>query len=134
MGTRLHCLGCGNFVVESEPGMTLAIACRCGADSPILVTETGSLFSTPGSLLHFVAIEGGKAVARPEPRPLPVAMGHVERYLGYSAHASEGKTALHRMLIKVGLTPMEQCDEQRCKGDYARKRREVVDGVRPGAE
>lgn len=120
MGTRLHCLGCGNFVVESEPDMTLAISCRCGALSPILVTETESLVSIPGSLAMIAEVQGQKA--------------HVERYLGYSDHTSDAKATLRRILLATGLTPMEECGAGRCKDDYARKRREVVDGVRPGAE
>lgn len=120
MGTRLHCLGCGNFVIEAEPGMTLAIACRCGAESPILVTETESLVSIPGSLTKIAEIQGQKA--------------HIERYLGYSDHTSDAKNTLRQVLLAVGLTPMEECGSGRCKDDYARKRREVIDGVRLGSE
>ena len=114
MAEKLYCLGCGIFVIESAPGHLLAISCRCGADSPILCKENGTIYSLPSSLYGISKVKGPKA--------------HIEHYLGFSDHKSAAKDLYRDALTTRGLAPFADCDEAKCQQYAARKREEVLLG------
>ena len=110
MADMLYCVGCGKAVAEYVPEQTLAISCRCGADSPILAREDGGMYGLPFSLVH-AELEGQ-------------TKGHLERYLGFSDHESDLKTEWRQSLIKRDYTPMEECPDEQCREYVARKKSE----------
>lgn len=99
---QLSCIGCGSYVIDAQPGKTIAISCRCGASAPILVNEGGMSLWPPFSLVKQLT-STGKVTA------------HIEYYLGYSDHESSLKHATVEMLRRRGATLQEECDEDRCR-------------------
>ncbi len=116
MSDNLYCVGCGNSIAKEVPGHTLAISCRCGADSPILAREDGSGYGLPYSLVNPRRAEGQKA--------------HLERYLGFSDHESALKAEWREALVNRNYTPMVECPEAQCREYVARKKSE--EGVSNG--
>ena len=102
----LYCVGCGQVVTRTRPGRVLAIACRCGANGPILHTEDGGVFS-PFSLM----VATGN-------RPVP----HLEYYLGFSDHQSDLKTEITRQLRALGAISYTECSDARCRDGFQRSR------------
>ena len=103
----LECVGCGQKVCEKPvPGTTLAIACRCGANAPILVKEgTDNLYGLPGSLIMGITLK----------HPVP----HLEYYLGHSAHTSELKNQVEKLLRVAGCISEAECKECRTRSEVS---------------
>ena len=114
----LHCVGCGNGVCPlPEPGQMLAISCRCGAYSPILVRpdllDAAEPVATmkPASVIRVqVMHEAGLRVS-----------GHWENHLGPEPRTIVGR-AWKTYLIECGLTSMADCHEDRCQCGIERMR------------
>ena len=104
----LYCVGCGQAVCHApREGGTLAIACACGADSPVLHMENGAIWGLPASL---VRLQGGLLPGQEPP--------HLEFYLGYSAHQSELREKLEGELKATGCTSQQECQQPRCRVAY----------------
>jgi len=108
MKVTLHCVGCGEYVCQAEPGAVLAIACMCGAGAPILEGE--GICAPPLALVRMVS--RGRQASPP----------HLEYFLGYSDHESEAKTAVLQVLRRLGAISQAECRGKRCKGAYQRGR------------
>lgn len=114
-----YCVGCGKIVCRSDPG-PLAISCLCGAQSPILVDQAGSLQRVPQSL-------GMRLLGRMLP---PACLGaveekkpqHLEYYLGYSRHKSKAKAAWYELIRKLGLVSQQECQDKKCQEAYYQRR------------
>ena len=114
-----YCVGCGKIVCRSDPG-PLSVSCRCGAQSPILVDQAGSLQRVPQSL-------GMRLLSRTLP---PACLGaveekkpqHLEYYLGYSRHKSKAKTAWYELIRKLGLVSQQECRDKKCQEAYYQRR------------
>lgn len=102
---QMSCLGCDQVVCNMEPGELMAIACSCGAAAPILRSHTGQ-WAAPASL----------ALMRGNEPP------HLEYYLGYSDHESEGKSVYIDLLLGMGATWQVDCPEEECQRDIERHR------------
>ncbi|KKL20360.1 hypothetical protein LCGC14_2456260, partial [marine sediment metagenome] len=102
----LYCLGCGQPVAQIHPGQTLAIACRCGANAPILHAKDGS-WATPFSLIQATGV-----------KPPP----HLEYYLGFSEHQSTLKTEVIRMLRALGSISYTECSDESCRQAFERSK------------
>lgn len=107
--SKMHCIGCGGFACNMEPGQVMAIACRCGAMVPILVGDDGVTFAPPASL-------GAALTARKEGL-------HFEYYLGYSDHTSPAKEAVMKLLLEAGATSQRDCKEPGCQRAIERQER-----------
>lgn len=116
----LYCVGCGRAVAKSEPNRTLARACACGANAPILHTEAATVlglintslssgWATPASLLRGSKIGG----------PIP----HLEYYLGFSDHESDLKTEVTRMLRALGAISYTECSDATCREAFERSKK-----------
>jgi len=111
---KLYCLGCGNFVIESEAGQMLMISCsptRCGAGAPILVDERDWTKAPPDSLEK-------NRLGGP----------HIEYYLGYSGHESEAKTIMIRILREKGSISQKECEEEGCQRAYKKALERIKTG------
>jgi hypothetical protein len=102
----LYCVGCGQVATRARPGAVLAVACRCGANGPILYAEDGGA-AVPFSLV----MTTGNA-------PLP----HLEYYLGFSGHWSELKAEAVRQLRALGAVSYRECLDAQCREAFERAR------------
>lgn len=108
MAEPLFCVGCDRLVCHTPPeGHTLAIACACGATSPILHMENGEIWGPPSSL---VRLKSGSFPGEEPP--------HLEFYLGYSHHPSELRDQLEQELKALGCISQRECPKPGCKGAY----------------
>lgn len=103
---QMSCLGCNQVVCEMDPGEIMAIACRCGANAPVLVGPDETTMAPPASLIF---------LAQKEPL-------HVEYYLGYSEHQSPAKDQLIDILVSHGATWQKDCPEAVCQRAIERHR------------
>lgn len=123
----LHCVGCGNPVARApEPGDMLAISCRCGAYSPILVLEAGleledvAAPAVPGSLLQITEdwlMFGSSADLLHRVWRRDIKQVHWERYLGPEPATWAGRAWL-ALLIAIGMTSMADCEK--CRREHER--------------
>ncbi len=104
--STLYCVGCGEPVAQVHPGQALAIACRCGANAPILYAKDGS-WATPFSLIQATGV-----------KPPP----HLEYYLGFSEHQSTLKTEVTRMLRALGSISCTECSGESCRQAFERSK------------
>lgn len=110
----LYHVGCGTPLFTREHANNMALACRCGANSPIVTddlndTEQETPDTLPASL--FQILNG-----RPRARDLP----HVEYYLGFSQFECPAKTTWVARLRDLGMVSFDECDQERCLGERAR--------------
>ena len=101
-------VGCGNFLFTEEQlrqakgGM--ALACSCGAMSPLVVKyledASGALAALPASL----------ALRKDGEQP-----PHLEFYLGFSDFNCPAKTAVEQYLRELGSIAFAECEEERCR-------------------
>lgn len=108
-GAMLLCIGCDHSVARYEPGVMLAISCRCGGDSPILTVDGREIASAPVSLVQLRLLRDS---LRGTEAP------HLERYLGFSDHESPIKSQLEKELRALGCISMSECNEVRCQTGY----------------
>ena len=118
---QLYHVGCGRSLFtraqldDARGGM--AIACRCGANGPIVVSNLNDpdppRFPAPGSL--FVALTRGRLAPTAD---LP----HIEYYLGFSDFTCPAKEGIKRMLRALGCVSFEECDREKCRQVPARER------------
>lgn len=101
----LYCVGCGQPVAKLIPGQTLAIACACGANAPILHTLDGR-WAPPASLV----------------RATGAMIPHIEYYLGFSDHQSIIKTEVTRMLRAFGSISYTECSDPNCRAAFERSK------------
>ena len=106
----LYCVGCGQPVAQVHPGQTLAIACRCGANAPIMYAKDGS-WATPFSLIQATGV-----------KPPP----HLEYYLGFSEHQSTLKTEVIRMLRALGSISYTECSDESCRQAFERSKEQWI--------
>ncbi|MDP3063877.1 MAG: hypothetical protein Q8O40_11810 [Chloroflexota bacterium] len=117
----VYCVGCGGPVCTLRPGHTVAIACRCGAGSPILYEPTTArVMAMPGSLY--------RALARKDTMP------HLEYYLGYSDHTSQVKDRITLELQAAGSTSQRDCTKMECQKAYQRGRAVWLEERQPALE
>lgn len=124
---KLFCAGCGNCVARlPRPGEMLAISCRCGAYSPILIVEelltAAEPVSTtlPGSLHRIIQVWKTIRSTAVGVKP-PSISGHWENHLGPEPQTIVGK-AWKTYLVEIGLTSMADCVEERCQRGIQRMR------------
>jgi len=79
--------------------------------APILVGPNDELKAPPASLLLTI----------PKRNP---EQPHIQYYLGYSDHESEGKTAMIAFLRDAGCTPQAECSHPECQRAAARGKSE----------
>lgn len=112
-GSPLYHVGCGRFVISFDPEATIAIACICGAGSPILVPDLedldGGTSVIPGSLIR------GVLIGEEEPP-------HLEYYLGYSDFNCPAKEAWRKVLVSLKGISAFDCYQDRCRGSAAVQR------------
>lgn len=108
--SKMHCLGCGGYVCNMDPGQVMAISCRCGAAAPILVGDNGSPVAPPASFWGVLSA-------------LPKGGFHWEYYLGYSNHTSLAKDTVMKLLLEAGATSQKDCKELACQRAVERKQR-----------
>lgn len=108
--TRLYHVGCGRHLFDLGQADGMALACRCGANSPIVVPDLESVEpdtpALPGSLL--------RVRIRPNARDLP----HIEYYLGFSEFKCPAKSAWEVYLRLLGLKSFAECTEKKCRDYY----------------
>ena len=123
-GTPMYHIGCGRRLYDYEPGQVMALACDCGANSPItgsdLNDSQGSCIGLPASLARILA-EDAPAYDKEKARP------HIEVYLGFSTFTSPAKDAWETALRQLGCTPTAECTE-RCCQEYASRIQARVHG------
>ena len=118
----LYHVGCGKplFTAEQLQQGTLALACRCGAASPIvapvLSDPAPAPFSLPASLVRLLQGRG-------EPP-------HLEAYLGFTNFGCPAKTYWSDRLKAQGSVSMANCTEERCRIGYARARLRLLNKVK----
>ncbi len=105
----LSCVGCGARIASAAPGETLAVSCRCGAVAPILHNK-GHVWTLPASL-----IAGFQASIQDGHEP---EIGHLEYYLGHSAHQSALKDQLTKDLKNAGSSSQRECRQDECRARY----------------
>lgn len=113
-GQQLYHVGCGHRLVtreQVERGM-MAIACRCGANGPIVVTDledpNPSCDVLPASLVN--------AALRKRTPP------HLEYYLGLSDFTCPAKQAWERRLREQGSISFRECTESGCRETWERSK------------
>lgn len=130
MAKQLYHVGCGKplFTAEQLQQGTLALACSCGADSPIVAPDLKesppARVSIPGSLYRLL----GSVVAN-QGAP-PAAIPHLEYYLGFTNFECAAKTYWRDFLTSVGSVSMALCDEERCRTSYAHHRLRLLKKVK----
>ncbi len=111
--TTLYHVGCGTALFDSEQADGMALACRCGADAPIVVAdledESGRISVMPASLY---------AAASNKERQVP----HIEYYLGFSEFDCPAKRAIEAGLREMGAVSFSECPEPRCQDEPERQR------------
>lgn len=105
----LSCVGCGARIASAAPGETLAVSCRCGAVAPILHNK-GHVWTLPASL-----VAGFQASIQDGHEP---EIGHLEYYLGHSAHQSALKDQLTKDLKAAGSCSQMECIKDECRVQY----------------
>ena len=115
MTTPLYHVGCGQqlFTLEQAEHSTMAMACSCGALSPIMVTALDedelAMAATPVWPSSLVQIFEAKLKGETNDE-LP----HLEYYLGFSELSFPAKEDWKKTLRELGLTPMSECSEAGC--------------------
>lgn len=120
--TTLYHVGCGRPLFDAEQARsgTLAIACACGADSPICVAHLDSAIPDytflPLSLDILFAVSD--LTRKREDKP------HLEYYLGFDqTFTCPAKTAWEEEMRRcLGLIGFAECDQQLCQATPERVR------------
>jgi len=127
---QLYHVGCGRalFTTEQLNQGTLAIACPCGASSPIVVPDIkeakAAPRSIPGSLYRLLVAVGVNQGAAPDEIP------HLEYYLGFTNFECAAKTYWRDYLTALGSVSMAVCPEERCRTSYAHQRLRLLEKAR----
>lgn len=123
MATQLYHVGCGQplFTTEQLKQGTLALACRCGASSPIAVPDLRQPAppdtpSIPASLIRLLAGVGDPP--------------HLEAYLGFTNFECPAQTFWSDRLRALGCVSMANCTEERCRVSYAHRRLKLLNKVK----
>ena len=112
--TRLYHVGCGTYLFDLEAAHSMALACRCGAGSPIVTPDIDvEVANSPvrPSSLWVIELRSGSDTSN-----LP----HLEYYLGFSDFNCPAKVAWERHLRNLGLTPFSECDQGKCREEPQR--------------
>lgn len=109
----LYHVGCGHYLFNLSQASGMALACSCGANSPIVVSdlESGIAESVvlPGSLL---SINKGQ-----KDKP------HLEYYLGFSDFTCPAKQAWEKRLREeFGLISFSECSRAECQRESERSK------------
>lgn len=114
-GQQLYHVGCGRclFTREDVRRGTMALACTCGANSPIVVPDLDDP-NPPSDVLPASLVWTLQRCRIPP---------HLEYYLGFSDFTCPAKEAWERFLREYGSISFAECPEERCRNLYTQKGR-----------